>query len=144
MKTIKTWCFNLLTGEYTGIYNAPKDSKSRGRYQIPAFATTIEPPEPNENQKVIWDGIAWQLEDIPQPEPEAESTINELGQQEIALLEGELHGRYYAYLKLSATGATPGELDECKAEIQIILESLEVLYNAEPAETLSNLRTKND
>lgn len=132
MKTIKTWCFDLITGEYTGIYNAPKDSKSPGRYQIPAFATTVEPPEPAKNQKVIWDGTTWQLEDIPEPEPEPEPTEEELRQQEIGQLEGLLQERYSAYSKLLATGAPQTEIDECRAEIQSILTELGVLYNVEP------------
>ena len=129
MKTIKTWCFDLLTGEYTGIYNAPKDSKSHGRYQIPAFATTIEPPEPAENQKVIWDGATWQLEDIPEPEPEPEPTDEDLRQQEIRRLEGMLSERQSAYVKLLTTGATQQELAECQEEIQAIIAELEAKYN---------------
>lgn len=132
MNTIKTWCFDLITGEYTGIYNAPKDPKNPGRYQIPAFATTVEPPTPGENQKVIWNGTAWQVEDIPQPEPEPEPepTEEELRQQEIWQLEGLLNERYSAHSKLLATGADQTEIAECKAEIQAILAELEVLYNA--------------
>lgn len=130
MKTIVTYCFDMFTKEYTGIYNAPEDPKHPGRYLIPAFATTIEPPTPGENQKVVWGGKAWQLEDIPQPEPEPEPTEEELRQQEIWRLEGLLNKRYSAHSKLLATGAPQTEIDECRAEIQTIIEALEVLYNA--------------
>ena len=132
MNTIKTWCFDLITGEYTGTYDAPKDPKNPGRYQIPAFATTVEPPTPGENQKVIWNGTAWQVEDIPQPEPEPEPTEEELSQQEIRRLEGLLNDRYAAHSKLLATSAPQTEIDECRAEIQSILTELGVLYNVEP------------
>ena len=129
MKTIKTWCFDLITGEYTGAYNAPKDPKSIGRYQIPAFATTIEPPAPAENQKVVWDGQAWQLENIPEPEPEPEPTEEELPQQEISILEGMAHERYDAFVKLMATDAPQEEIDVLKWELQVIIQELEVLRN---------------
>lgn len=130
MNTIKTWCFDLITGEYTGTHNAPKDPKSLGRYQIPAFATTIEPPAPAENQKVIWNGTSWQLEDIPEPEPEPEPTEEELRQQEIRQLEGLLNERYSAHSKLLATDAVQEEIDALKWEVEVILNELEVLYNA--------------
>lgn len=130
METIKTWCFDLITGEYTGTYNAPKDPKNPGRYQIPAFATTIEPPEPAENQKVVWDGQAWRIENIPGPEPEPEPTEEELQQQEIAILESMANDRYCALVKLLATDASQEEIDDLKWEVQVILNELEVLYNA--------------
>ena len=131
MNTIKTWCFDLITGEYTGTYNAPKDPKNPERYQIPAFATTVEPPEPAENQKVIWDGSTWKLEDIPEPEPEPkpEPTEEELRQREIWGLEGMLSEHQTAYIKLLTTGASQQELAECQEEIQAIIAELEAKYN---------------
>jgi hypothetical protein len=129
MNTIKTWCFDLITGEYTGTYNAPKDPKSLGRYQIPAFATEIEPPAPAENQKVVWDGQAWQLVDIPLPEPAPEPTEEDLLQQEISILEGMAHERYDAFVKLMATDAPQEEIDVLKWELQVIIQELEVLRN---------------
>ena len=129
MNTIKTWCFDLITGEYTGTYNAPKDSKSLGRYQIPAFATTIEPPAPAENQKVVWDGQAWQLENIPGPELDPEPTEEDLLQQEISILEGMAHERYDAFVKLMATDAPQEEIDVLKWELQVIIQELGALRN---------------
>lgn len=130
MKTIVTYCFDMFTKEYTGIYNAPEDPKHPGRYLIPAFATTIEPPTPRENQKVVWNGTSWQIKDIPQPEPEPEPTEEEIRQQGIWQLECLLNERYSAHSKLLATGAEQTEIDECKAEIQAIIAELEVRYNA--------------
>jgi hypothetical protein len=82
------------------------------------------------NLKVVWDGEAWQLEDIPQPEPEPEPTEEELQQQEIAILESMANDRYYALVKLLATDALQEEIDGLKWEVQVILNKLEVLYNA--------------
>lgn len=127
---ITVYTYDPITKEYRGATQALEDPKHPGRYLIPAFATEIEPPTPGENQKVVWGGEAWQLEDIPQPEPEPEPTEEELRRREIWRLEGYLSERYSAHSKLLATGAPQTEIDECRAEIQTIIEALEVLYNA--------------
>lgn len=127
---ITVYAYDPITKEYRGTTKALEDPKHHGRYLIPAFATEIEPPEPGENQMIVWEGEAWQLVDIPQPEPEPEPTEEELRQQEIRRLEGLLNEHYFAHLKLWATGAEQTEIDECKGEIQAILAELEVLYNA--------------
>jgi hypothetical protein len=130
MRSITVYAYDPTAKEYQGTAKAYEDPKHPGRYLVPAFATETEPPEPGENQKVVWGGHAWQLEDIPQPEPEPEPTEEELRQQEVWQLEGCLAERYSAHSKLLATGAPQTEIDECRAEIQMILDALEVLYNA--------------
>lgn len=127
---ITVYTYDPITKEYRGTTKALEDPKHPGRYLIPAFATEMEPPQPGENQKVVWDGQAWQLEDIPQPEPEPEPTEEELQQQEIAILESMAKERYYALVKLLATDALQEEIDGLKWEVQVILNELEVLYNA--------------
>ena len=130
MRSITVYAYDPTAKEYRGTAEATEDPKHPGRYLVPAFATEIEPPEPGENQKVVWDGQAWQLEDIPQPEPKPEPNEEGLRQQEIWQLEGCLSERYAAHSKLLATNAPQAEIDECKEEIQTIIEALEVLYNA--------------
>jgi hypothetical protein len=44
--------------------------------------------------------------------------------------EQAIHERQQAYMALLTTGATEAELDDCKAEIQALLDSLEVLRSA--------------
>lgn len=122
MNTIVTYCFDMFTKEYTGIYNAPEDPKHPGRYLIPAFATEIEPPEAWENQKVVWGGQAWQLVDIPEPEPEPEPTPEEIKQQQITQINSMLYERYSSFNKLLATSASQEEVDTCKQEIQILIQ----------------------
>lgn len=128
MKTV--YAYNPITNEYIGTTKAPEDPKHPGRYLIPAFATEMEPPQPGENQKVVWGGEAWQLVDIPQPEPKPEPTEEELRQREIWRLKGLLNERYSAHSKLLATNAPQEEIDECEAEIQTILAELEGLRHA--------------
>lgn len=130
MRSITVYAYDPSTKEYRGTAQAAEDPKHPGRYLIPAFATEMEPPQPGENQKVVWGGEAWQLVDILQPEPKPEPTEEELRQREIWRLEGLLNERYSAHSKLLATGADQTEIAECKAEIQAILAELEVLYNA--------------
>lgn len=127
---ITVYTYDPITKEYRGATQAPEDPKHPGRHLIPAFATEIEPPTPGENQKVVWGGEAWQLVDILQPEPKPEPTEEELRQQEIWRLKGLLNERYSAHSKLLATNAPQGEIDECQAEIQTILDELEGLYRA--------------
>lgn len=127
MKTV--YAYNPITNEYIGTDEAPRNPKNQATYLIPAFTTEEEPPEANENQRIVWGGEGWLIEEIPQPEPEPEPTPEELRQQEIRRIEGLLNDRYAAHSKLLATGATQQELDECQAEIQIILAELEVKYN---------------
>ena len=130
MRSITVYAYDPTAKEYRGTAEATEDPKHPGRYLVPAFTTEIEPPEPGENQRVVWDGQAWQLVDIPQPEPDPEPTEEELRQRDIWQLEGCLAERYAAHSKLLATNAPQAEIDECKEEIQTIIEALEVLYNA--------------
>lgn len=130
MQYTTVYAYDPITKEYRRTTKAYKDPKNPSRYLIPAFATETEPPAPGENQKVVWDGQAWKLVDVPQPEPEPESTEEELHQQEIWRLKGLLNERYSAHSKLLATNAPQGEIDECQAEIQTILDELEGLYRA--------------
>lgn len=129
MQYITVYAYDPITKEYRRTTKARKDPKNPSRYLIPAFATETEPPAPGENQKVVWDGQAWRLEDIPQPEPKPEPTEEELRQQEIWKLEGMLNERQSAYVKLLTTGASQQELAECQEEIQAIIAELEAKYN---------------
>lgn len=126
---ITVYSYDPITKEYRGATQALEDPKHPGRYLIPAFATEMEPPQPGENQKVVWRGEAWQLVDVLQPEPKPEPTEKELRQREIWQLEGMLNERQSAYVKLFTTGATQQELAECQEEIQAIIAELEAKYN---------------
>lgn len=126
---ITVYTYDPITKEYRDATQAPEDPKHPGRYLIPAFATEMEPPQPGENQKVVWGGEAWQLVDILQPEPKPEPTEEELRQREIWRLEDMLSERQSAYVKLLTTGATQQELAECQEEIQAIIAELEAKYN---------------
>ncbi|HHY47087.1 MAG TPA: hypothetical protein GX506_07305 [Firmicutes bacterium] len=48
-------------------------------------------------------------------------------QADIQAHEAAIKERQQAYVALLSTGAAQAELDECKAEIQMLMQSLEVL-----------------
>ena len=64
-----------------------------------------------------------------QAELDAEAAERER-QTAIQAHEQAIRERQRAYVALLTTGATEAELAECKAEIQALLDSLEVLRNA--------------
>jgi hypothetical protein len=71
---------------------ADPDPLRPGHWLIPAFATTIEPPIPGENQLVRFVNGTWVIEDIPLPpelEQEPEPTPDELKRQQIQALNAE-------------------------------------------------------
>ena len=74
-----------------------------------------------------------------QAELDAEAAEREK-QAAIATHEQAIHKRQQAYVALLTTGATEAELAECKNEIQQLLDALEVLRNAYPAETMRCMR----
>jgi len=43
-----------------------------GKFLIPRNATTVQPPNLNENQQAYWNGSAWEVQNKPQPQPETE------------------------------------------------------------------------
>lgn len=77
---MKIFNYNI-HGIFCGISNADKDPETGG-FLIPAMATTIEPPIPNDNQLVVYEGDNWsiiakpeQTEELEQPTP---PTVEEL------------------------------------------------------------------
>lgn len=52
------------TGEYLGDGIARPDPMEPGRWLIPAWATTVEPPEPQEGRVRCFDGTAWVYVDL--------------------------------------------------------------------------------
>ena len=62
----------------------PRESQKTGHdvYLIPANSTTVEPPEEKEGFLIVWNGSAWEYQEIPAPpephEPTKEEKIAEL------------------------------------------------------------------
>lgn len=65
--------FDPATNAYLGTSMADESPLEPGVFLVPAYATEIEPPVCGEGQRVVFDGAAWRVEAIPQPEsPPAE------------------------------------------------------------------------
>jgi hypothetical protein len=59
-------------GIYLGQGAADESPLEPGVWLIPASATTIEPPLPEDGFVITWAGDGWELQAIPEPEPEPE------------------------------------------------------------------------
>ena len=57
-------------GVFVGITTADTDPMDESNMLIPAGCVEIEPPATAEGQLARWDGSAWAVEDLPEPEPE--------------------------------------------------------------------------
>ncbi len=88
---MKIYHYKRTTREFCGESNARPDPKEKGRFLIPACATTIAPPTVKANEKAVFTDNAWNVvEDhrgttvystAPRPEGEIRDTktIDELG-----------------------------------------------------------------
>lgn len=73
-------------GVFLGISQADPDPLVEGNWLIPAFATTVAPPQFGISEHPVWKGTAWVLEPIPaEPEPEAPPAPYEPTQEELRL-----------------------------------------------------------
>ena len=61
--------FDPTTNEYIGASMADESPLEPGVFLVPAYATEIEPPACDEGQRAVFDGMAWGVEAIPQPDP---------------------------------------------------------------------------
>ena len=60
------------TGVFVGISQADPDPLVEGSWLVPAYATTVEPPQFGIHEHPVWNGTAWVLQAIPsEPEPPA-------------------------------------------------------------------------
>ena len=59
-------------GIYIGCGTAQPSPLEPGKFLIPRNATPVEPPSFNSNKQAFWNGITWEVQDVPQPEPQPE------------------------------------------------------------------------
>lgn len=63
--------YHPITLEYTGCSEADPDPLEKGRWLIPAFATTVAPPDTIDTKYRVFENEAWHYRDIPiAPVPE--------------------------------------------------------------------------
>ena len=78
-------------GLYVGTVTLDHTDRSpiSGRWQIPGYCTTVEPPQEKEGYNRVWNGEAWEYVEIPKPEPEPEPTPEEIIEQKLAELDNQ-------------------------------------------------------
>lgn len=78
---MKIYNYHADSGQLIGESIADADPLNDGQWLIPAHATTIEPPSTNSKQFAAFNGVDWNVFDIPepvQPEPMPELTYAQL------------------------------------------------------------------
>lgn len=64
--------YHPVSGVFLGIALADPDPLVEGNWLIPAYATTVAPPEFGMEEEAVWVGDKWELHQIPPaPEPPA-------------------------------------------------------------------------
>jgi hypothetical protein len=72
---MKIYNYDRVTGLYTGGSLADQNPLEPGNWLIPAYATTVEPPAPQDGKVILFVNNAWVYEDVPvqvvaeEPEP---------------------------------------------------------------------------
>lgn len=72
---MKIYYYNFATKLFTGEGNAQPDQMQSGKFIIPAFATEVQPPFFDEGKQAYWNGSAWEIQNVPPPEPEPQPEI---------------------------------------------------------------------
>lgn len=67
---MKIFHFDELTGELLGEGEARPDPMEPGRFLIPAWATTVEPPQAQAGKFRAFNGSGWEYRDIVQESTE--------------------------------------------------------------------------
>jgi hypothetical protein len=103
---MKAYRYNVSTRIYEGEINCQKDpvaSRKAGEdvWLLPAHSTFEEPLEAKEGYNVVWNGTAWEYQEIPQPEPAPEPTPEEIKERRIAELKLQLSDTDYKIIKCS-------------------------------------------
>lgn len=103
---MKAYKYNKQTMKYEGEIERQRDpleSQKAGHdiWLMPANSTDVAPLEPKEGFDIVWNGNAWEYQEIPQPEPEPEPTPEEIKERRIAELKAQLNGTDYKIIKCS-------------------------------------------
>lgn len=89
---MRIYNYHPQTGIYLGESIADTSPLEPGKYLIPAFATSIEPPVILDGEQAVFISGIWELQDIPKPpEPPKtpELTLEQIKQQKLAALNAQ-------------------------------------------------------
>jgi len=101
-------------GEYTGETIAHESPLEPGIYLIPGGCVETAPPETNEGQVAVWDGV-WTLVDLPEPEKPKELTAKEIAAQKIATRKAQIGAELAEIDAKSIRPLRAGETDRLAA-----------------------------
>lgn len=112
---MKAYKYNEETQKYEGEvmrHRDPLESQKAGHdvWLMPANATDVEPLEQKDGFDIVWNGSAWEYQEIPQPEPEPEPTPEEIKQRQIDELKFQLNSTDYKIIKCSECSLAGEEL----------------------------------
>lgn len=133
---MKAYKYDSESKKYIGEVNCqldPLETKIKGEpvYLLPANATYEIPLEPKDGFNVIWNGSAWEYQEIPQPEPEPEPTPEEQRQMRINDLKAQLDSTDYKIIKCSECSLAgvdlPYDIAELHAQRQAIRDEINEL-----------------
>ena len=69
---MKIFHYHPETGALLGEGTADPSPLEPGKWLVPAYATSEEPPIAEDDEQVTWVADAWQVQSIPEPEPQPE------------------------------------------------------------------------
>lgn len=118
----------LYTGERTLTWM--NRSPISGRWQIPAFCTTIEPPKEKEGYNRVFDGTQWNYVEIPQPEPEPEPTPEEIIERKLAELDAQYDSEIARLNSVFTKAQIQGDTDT-QDRVRNDLDNLDDWYDEE-------------
>ena len=126
---MKAYRYNPATKKYEGEVNCqldPLETKIKGEevWLLPANSTYETPPPSRDGFDIVWNGSAWECQEIPQPEPAPEPTPEEQKQMRITELKAQLDGTDYKIIKCSEYSLAGVELPYNVAELHAERQAL--------------------
>jgi hypothetical protein len=134
----KAYKYDSVSKKYIGEINCQIDpvASRKAKHDVllmPANATDVMPLEDKEGFNVVWNGSAWEYQEIPQPEPEPEPTPEEKKEMSIAELKLQLASTDYKIIKCSECSLAgldlPYDIVALHAERQAVRAEINSLEN---------------
>ena len=121
---------------YVGVQPCQRDpiaSAKAGKeiFLLPGNCTYITPPEPKESFNIVWNGSAWEYQEIPkEPEPEQPEPHVPTLQEKIEQLNADYESARFELGKYYMEAFLDGDVDSQK-ELKTELDNVKAQYNAD-------------
>ena len=121
---------------YVGVQMCQRDpiaSAKAGKeiYLLPAQCTYEAPPEPKDGYNIVWNGSAWEYQEIPkEPEPEQPEPHVPTLQEKIEQLNADYKSARFELGKYYMEAFLDGDVDSQK-ELKTELDNVKAQYNAD-------------